>query len=125
MTPQLVVKLRLTKQKRSFIMKTTTLISSAKALVLATAILGSTSLMASGDALYKKCAGCHGAQGEKKALGESKVINTISKSDLVVSLKGYKDGSYGGAMKGLMKGQVASLNDTQIDELATYISTMK
>ncbi len=106
-------------------MKTTTISSIAKSLLLATAILGTTSLMASGDALYKKCAGCHGQTAEKKALGKSKVVNKMSEADIVIALNGYKDGSYGGAMKGLMKGQVAALNKTQIDELAKYIAGLK
>ena len=28
-----------------------------------------------GAVLYKKCAGCHGIKGEKKALGKSEVIS--------------------------------------------------
>ena len=82
-------------------------------------------LAADGAALYNKCAGCHGANGEKVALGKSKIINELSKEDLVSSLKGYKDGSYGGSMKTLMKSQVAKLDDAQIDSLASYISTLK
>jgi len=71
--------------------------------------------------VYAKCAGCHGAKGEKKALGKSKVIANLSKADIVAALKGYKDGSYGGAMKGLMKGQVASLSDADINAIAEKI----
>ncbi len=40
----------------------------------------------------------------------------------VAALKGYKDGSYGGAMKGVMKGQVARLSDADIQDLATQVS---
>jgi cytochrome c553 len=36
-------------------------------------------------------------------------------------MKGYKDGSYGGAMKGLMKGQVAALSDADIEAIAQKI----
>ncbi|MDF1881244.1 cytochrome C [Sulfurimonas sp. MAG313] len=83
------------------------------------AVLGlSTAAMA--DA-YAKCAGCHGAHGEKKALGKSKVIKEMSKSDIVAALKGYKDGSYGGPMKGLMKGQVASLSDADMTAISEKI----
>lgn len=95
--------------------------------ILATVtILGVTSLMAnSGEGLYKACAGCHGANGEKAALGKSQVIKGWDKEKVVTALKGYKDGSYGGAMKGVMKGQVARLDDAKIDALATYISSIK
>ncbi len=71
---------------------------------------------------YTKCAGCHGANGEKKALGKSKVIKDMSKADFVTALKGYKDGSYGGAMKGLMKGQVASLDEAAMQAIADQIA---
>jgi len=53
-------------------------------------------LLTYSSALYKKCAGCHGQTGEKVALGKSKVIKDMSKADIVVALKGYKDGTYGG-----------------------------
>lgn len=85
--------------------------------------LGSAAFAAEdGAALYKKCAVCHGMQGEKAALGKSKVIKEMSSAEIITALKGYKDGSYGGVSKGLMKGQVASLNDAQITAIATHIS---
>ena len=67
------------------------------------------------------CAGCHGANFEKKAMGQSKVVKDMTKEDIIKALKGYKDGSYGGAMKGLMKGQVASLSDADIGAIAEII----
>lgn len=75
-----------------------------------------------GAALYKKCASCHGAAGEKAALGKSKIIKDMSAAQITTALKGYKDGSYGAAQKALMKGQVASLNDAQITAIAAHIS---
>lgn len=95
-----------------------------KRLLLTLAILGAASLFAAdGAALYKKCAGCHGAKGEKVALGKSLVISEMSKEDFVKSLKGYKDGSYGGPMKGIMKGQVSSLDDAAIEAMADHITS--
>ncbi len=88
-------------------------------------ILGASSLFASGADLYKRCAGCHGVNGEKKALGKSETITAWEVEKTISSLKGYKDGSYGGAMKGIMKGQVAKLNNDEIKELAEYIATFK
>ncbi len=84
-----------------------------------TAILGA----ADGAALYKKCAACHGANGEKHALGKSKVIQGMSKEELVTAMNGYKDGTYGGPMKALMKGQVTSLSAEDTDTLADFISS--
>jgi cytochrome c553 len=86
-------------------------------------ILGLTVVLTSsllGAANPAACAGCHGAKGEKKALGKSKIISEMSVADIEVALKGYKDGSYGGPMKGLMKNQVAKLSDADIAELAKH-----
>jgi len=89
-------------------------------------VLASTTLAASdGAALYKKCTGCHGANGEKQALGKSQVIKGWEESKTISALKGYKVGTYGGAMKGLMKGQVSSLTEEQIKSLAKHIATLK
>jgi len=107
-------------------MKTTKITQTLKSLVIAGAIISSSTLLAAdASAIYKKCAGCHGAKAEKHALGKSKVIANMSESELTKALNGYKDGTYGGAMKGLMKGQVASLKKDDVDSLATYIASLK
>lgn len=94
--------------------------------LLGLAVVGSlTAASANGADLYKKCSVCHGATGEKKALGKSAAIKGWDATKTIAALKGYKDGTYGGAMKALMKGQVASLNDTQIEDLAKHIQTLK
>ena len=105
-------------------MKTANISKMVKGLVLVGAILSTSSAMASAD-LFKKCAGCHGTHAEKKAMGKSKIIQNFSADEIKIALHGYQDGTYGGAMKGLMKGQVRTLNKTQIDSLATYISSLK
>jgi len=69
------------------------------------------------------CAACHGQHFEKVAMGKSKIVKDMSKEDIVKALKGYKDGSYGGAMKGLMKGQVAKLSDADIESIAGTIAS--
>ncbi|NPA59326.1 MAG: c-type cytochrome [Epsilonproteobacteria bacterium] len=74
--------------------------------------------------LFKTCAGCHGASGEKVALGKSKVIKGWDASKVTTALNGYKDGTYGGAMKGLMKAQVSKLSEADIKALAGYISKL-
>lgn len=97
-----------------------------KKLSLILMIAAASSLMAAdGAALYKKCSACHGMNAEKKALGKSQVIQGWPADKIVSALKGYKDGSYGGAMKGLMKGQVASYSDADIEAVAGYISGLK
>jgi len=76
-----------------------------------------------GSALFAKCAGCHGANAEKSALGKSQVIAGWEASKVSDALHGYKDGTYGGAMKGLMKGQVAPLSDADIQAVSEFISS--
>jgi cytochrome c len=75
-----------------------------------------------GTQLFKKCAGCHGAKGEKVALGKSKIIKDIKKADFIKALQGYKAGTYGGAQKAVMQGQVKSLSDGQIKAIAAAIA---
>jgi len=67
------------------------------------------------------CKGCHGQDFEKKAMNVSKVVKDMSKEDIVKALKGYKDGSYGGAMKGIMKNQISKFDDAGIEALAEEI----
>ncbi|MCF6329969.1 MAG: c-type cytochrome [Sulfurimonas sp.] len=103
----------------------TTLTTTLKSLVLAGAILSSSTLLANGAALYKNCAGCHGANGEKVALGKGKVIADMSEDELNKSMNGYLDGTYGGPMKGLMKGQLVKLSKDDISALSTHIVSLK
>ncbi len=67
------------------------------------------------------CIGCHGANFEKKALGVSKVVKNMSKEEIIKALKGYKNGTYGGVQKALMKSQVSSLSDKDIEAIAEMI----
>ncbi len=94
---------------------------------LTTAILSltlTTTLLAAenGASLYKKCAGCHGTKGEKAALGKSKIIKDFKKGQFISALKGYKAGTYGGAQKVVMQGQVKNLSDAQISAIASFIA---
>ncbi|QOG11929.1 c-type cytochrome [Arcobacter sp. FWKO B] len=70
---------------------------------------------------YKKCAACHGANGEKVALGKSKIIKDMTKEDFVAAMKGYQDGTYGGPMKGVMAGQVKGLTEADIQAMADFL----
>ncbi|MBE0495522.1 MAG: c-type cytochrome [Campylobacterales bacterium] len=89
-------------------------------------LLASVSLMAAdGAALYQKCISCHGASAEKKALGKSEVIANWSVEKNVAALKGYKDGTYGGPMKALMKGQIATYSDAEIQAVSEYVVGLK
>jgi cytochrome c553 len=89
-----------------------------KSLIIATALAISTQA----TPLYTKCVACHDAAGEKAALNKSLIIKDMSKADFVAAMKGYKDGSYGKDQKALMKAQVTTLSDAQIEEIASFIA---
>lgn len=82
------------------------------------------STQASGAALYQVCAGCHGADASKPALGKSQIIKGWGADKIAAALHGYKAGTYGGAMKGIMVGQVTKLSDSDIKTLSEYISKL-
>jgi cytochrome c553 len=87
--------------------------------VLFLAVLGlSSSLMA--DA-FTKCAGCHGANGEKSALKKSGIMSDLTKAEIVASLKGYKENTSSDPMKKLMAAQVKDLSDADIEAIAAKI----
>jgi len=80
--------------------------------------IGLFTISASAEVNIKSCAGCHGAKLEKKAMNVSKIVSEMKKADIVAALKGYKDGSYGGAMKAVMKGFAAKLSDKEITAIS-------
>jgi len=83
------------------------------------AITATTALMAGVNAGACKC--CHCQDWSKAALGKSKNGSTMSHADIATALKGYKAGTYGGPMKGLMKGQVAKYSDADLDAFSATI----
>ncbi|WP_419770392.1 MAG: c-type cytochrome [Candidatus Marinarcus sp.] len=93
-----------------------------KKIVLGTLIAAATMMAA---ANYNKCATCHGAKAEKKALTKSQIIQGWPAEKIEAALHGYKDGTYGGPTKGVMKLQVDALSDADIKDLAKQISAMK
>ncbi len=90
-----------------------------KKIALAMLVAGVSLMAADGAALYKKCAACHGAKGEKHALGKSVPIHGV---DTLQMLKDYKAGTRNAhGMGALMKGQVASYSDADLEAVAEYI----
>ncbi len=86
-------------------------------------VIAATSLMLASDIpdQYQKCIGCHGVSGEKQAFGKSLRLSEMTSVDISHALLGYQDGSYGGPMKGLMKAQIAGLDDLDIVIIADYL----
>jgi cytochrome c553 len=83
-----------------------------------------TEIARDGKTIYKACSGCHGVSAETPALGKSQVIKGWEVAKIEKALTGYKDGSYGGTMKGVMKGQANKLSEADIKAVAEYISKL-
>ena len=79
----------------------------------------------SGHSIYAhKCASCHGLKAQKTALNRSQVIAGWDAKKTTEVLKGYKSGTYGSSMKGIMEGQVSTLDDEEITLVSLYISKL-
>lgn len=96
-----------------------------KVLVLASIALASSLMASNGAELYKKCVSCHGVNAEKPAMGKSAVIADWTVEQNVAALKGYKDGTYGGPMKALMKGQVANYSEEDMKAVSEHVVSLK
>ena len=67
------------------------------------------------------CVACHGKNFEKHAMGKSKIVKDMTHAEIAEALKGYKAGTFGGPMKGVMKGQVARYSDADLEAFAQTI----
>ena len=88
----------------------------------ACALFSSPFVMADGAALYQQCVECHGEGAEKAALNQSAVIKGWPAEKTLAALQGYRDGTYGGPMKGLMTSKVSSFDDAALKALADHIA---
>lgn len=88
------------------------------------AVKESVTVAIDGAKLFVKCSTCHGQNGEKAALGKSQIIKGWSVDKVMNAFYGYKDGTYGGAMKGIMKTQIANYSEDELKALATHISKL-
>ncbi|MFV0422798.1 c-type cytochrome [Oleidesulfovibrio sp.] len=77
-----------------------------------------------GASLYRKCTGCHGADGSKQPMGVGTPVKGQSADELYNKMKGYTDGSFGGSKKAVMVNILKRLDDAQIKTLADYIATL-
>ncbi len=92
-----------------------------KKFVIASVAAAALSTVAMAGVNGKACVACHGANWEKHAMGKSKVVAEMTHADIATALKGYKAGTYGGPMKGVMKGQVAKYSDADLEAFAQTI----
>jgi len=96
-----------------------------KVLLFVTLLCVSSVFAEDGAALYRTCATCHGTKAEKAALNKSQIIAGWSAEKIAAALSGYKNGTYGGPLKGTMSGQVKNLDDAKIATLSQYIAGLK
>jgi cytochrome c553 len=77
-------------------------------------------------AAYDSCKACHGIDGKTKAMGKSAVIAGQDKAALIASMNEYKAGTRNVAGMGiLMKTQVATMSDEDMEAVAEYLSSIK
>jgi len=92
-----------------------------KKIVIATIAAAAISSVAMAAVNTAACAACHGKHFEKHAMGKSKIVKDMTHAEIATALKGYKAGTFGGPMKGVMKGQVARYSDADLDAVAQTI----
>ncbi|MCD8476751.1 MAG: c-type cytochrome [Sulfurospirillum sp.] len=98
-----------------------------KKICILLSIAAISSLMAAdGAAVYKaKCFSCHGDKAAKAALNKSQIIAGWDEAKIIAALNGYKDGSYGSAMKGVMKPIASGLSAEDEKAVAATIASFK
>ncbi|MBN2825434.1 MAG: c-type cytochrome [Campylobacterales bacterium] len=78
------------------------------------------------QALYKKCAGCHGSDGKTAALTKSSIIAGSDKNETLHTLQEYQKGELDKTGMGrLMYTQVDGLKLEELEALAEYIAKME
>ena len=95
---------------------------------IATAVLAlNLSLFAAeGEAIYKKCAACHGEKADAKYANKVPALTSISKEDRIKALQGYKDGSNNNfGMGKVMQLHAKNLSDEDMAAVSEYIDSLK
>ncbi|WP_345992921.1 c-type cytochrome [Sulfurimonas sp. HSL-1716] len=94
-----------------------------KIVIASVAALAVTSSLMAAAVQANKCAGCHGKDFEKKALGQSKIVKDMTHAEIAASLKGYRDTAGFGhsPAKGVMAGQVKSYTDAELEAFSKTV----
>jgi len=86
-------------------------------------LIGSITAFASVD--IGVCISCHGKDFDTRAIGKSDIVSNMSKESIFNALKEYKSGNRNmHGMGALMRGQVASYSDSELEELAIKIASL-
>lgn len=68
------------------------------------------------------CMGCHGETWDKIALSKSRNVSQLSAKEIAGALIGYKNGTYGGDMRDLMKAQLEKYSDQELIAFANSLA---
>ncbi|MFC0323193.1 c-type cytochrome [Gallibacterium melopsittaci] len=75
-----------------------------------------------GEQLFQQnCTLCHGEQGEKSALNQSAIINTLSKEEIITALTKRKNGEIVGAGNPVK----SRLSSEDMQAIAEYLQILK
>lgn len=106
-------------QKRIYLLST---LLPVLGFLFATPALSAEADLVKAEKVYKRsCATCHGKQGEKPPMGESKIINQLTPEEISTALSERKAG------KIISAGSPAKqrLSEQEIHNLSEYIQTLK
>ena len=79
---------------------------------------------AAGKAKAAVCAACHGANG-MATINSYPNLAGQNEQYLIAAMKAYKSKQRNGGMAAVMQGQMAAMNETDIENLAAYFSSLK
>ena len=79
---------------------------------------------AAGEAKSAICKTCHGQDMKTPIMGQYPKLAGQNEQYLVSSMMAYKSGQRQGGMSAVMKGQMAALTQTDMENLAAYIASL-
>ncbi|MDY0327297.1 MAG: cytochrome c [Arcobacteraceae bacterium] len=71
-----------------------------------------------------RCTVCHGDQGQKRAYGKSRALNTLTLEDMTNSIRGYKGGTYDRGM-GFLMSPFANISEEEVQGVYEYLQTLQ
>ncbi len=92
------------------------------ATVIAVPVMFSSAVMADGATIYKKCAGCHGADAMGGMGGKAPRLAGMGDKYIAEQFKLIRDGKRASGASPMMKGAVASVSDADADTVAKYLA---
>lgn len=78
-----------------------------------------------GKAKFALCAGCHGPTGAGNQALDYPRLAGLEKAYVAKQLRDFKSGARDTPMAATMKAMTADLSETDMDNLAAYIATLK